>query len=158
MISQLVSGGQTGVDRAALDAALELGIDRRGWCPQGRIAEDGTIPDRYPLLETPSSDPRQRTQWNVRDADATLILSWGEPTNGTLLTVNESRRTGNPLLVIDLAREAETAAAVQEARSWIAANVAAGVLNVAGPRSSQHPLVYRQARAFLLEVLGGNGG
>ena len=71
---EIVSGGQTGVDRAALDAALALGMRCGGWCPAGRWAEDGPIDPRYPLRETPSGDPAQRTEWNVRDSDATLIL------------------------------------------------------------------------------------
>jgi hypothetical protein len=77
MIARLVSGGQTGVDRAARDVALELGIPCGGRCPRDRQAEDGVIPARYPLVETPSADYSQRTKWNVRDADATLILAWG---------------------------------------------------------------------------------
>src|SRR3954454_8651242 len=92
MFTKIVSGGQTGVDRAALDVALALGIPCGGWCPKGRKAEDGPIEDRYPLSETPSSDYRQRTLWNIRDSDATLILTWGEPTGGTLLTVKECRK------------------------------------------------------------------
>jgi hypothetical protein len=152
-IGKLVSGGQTGVDRAALDTALELGIPCGGWCPQGRKAEDGTIPDRYPLSETPSSDYSQRTRWNVRDADGTLILNWGEPTEGTLLTVEVCRELGKPHLVIDLADEANQAKAVQTARAWLQANLAGGVLNVAGPRSSKHPAVHDRARVFLRGVL-----
>ena len=101
MIGRLVSGGQTGVDRAALDAALELGVPCGGWCPKGRKAEDGTVPDRYPLTETPSGSYSQRTRWNIRDSDATLVLSWGKPTGGVLLTLNECRKVGKPHLVID---------------------------------------------------------
>src|SRR5262249_12024578 len=106
MIARLVSGGQSGVDRAALDIALELGIPCGGWCPKGRKAEDGAIPERYPLTETTSGDYRQRTRWNVRDSDGTLILAWGEPTEGTLLTLTACRDAGKPHLVIDLADEA----------------------------------------------------
>ncbi|MGO8056497.1 YpsA SLOG family protein, partial [Rhizobium leguminosarum] len=75
----LVSGGQTGVDRAALDVALRLGIACGGWCPRGRRAEDGIIPARYPLIETPTARYPQRTGWNVRDADATLVIHAGQP-------------------------------------------------------------------------------
>ena len=74
---KIISGGQTGVDRAALDAALAAGIAVGGWCPKGRLAEDGPLPDHYPLEETPSRRYRQRTQWNVRDSDGTLVLYWG---------------------------------------------------------------------------------
>src|SRR3954447_14624932 len=98
LIQRIVSGGQTGVDRAALDVALALGIPCGGWCPRGRGAEDGLIPERYPLVETPAADASQRTRWNVRDSDGTLILAWGEPTGGTLLTVQACRETGKPHL------------------------------------------------------------
>jgi len=74
MIARLVSGGQSGVDRAALDAALEIGLPCGGWCPKDRKAEDGRIDDCYLLVETPSGDYSQRTRWNVRDSDAKLIL------------------------------------------------------------------------------------
>jgi hypothetical protein len=154
MLARLVSGGQSGVDRAALDAALELGILCGGWCPRGRKAEDGRIRDRYPLTETPSGGYRQRTKWNVRDSDGTLILAWGELTDGTLLTWNVCRSAGKPHLVIDLAVEANRAAAVEAARTWLVANLVGGTLNVAGPRASQDPSIYDRARAFLLALLG----
>src|SRR5215217_2323846 len=91
---KIVSGGQTGVDRAALDVALELGIECGGWCPAGRQAEDGPIDARYPLRETPSADPAQRTEWNVRDSDATLLLTTGAASPGTELTREVARRLG----------------------------------------------------------------
>jgi hypothetical protein len=153
MIARLVSGGQTGVDRAALDAALEMGMPCGGWCPRGRKAEDGHIDGRYPLVETPSDGYSQRTRWNVRDSDATVILSWGRPTGGTLLTVGECRKAGKPCLVIDLADEANLAEAIRAARQWVAATK--GILNVAGPRASEHASVYDRAKAFILGVLGG---
>jgi hypothetical protein len=158
MISRLVSGGQTGVDRAALDVALELGLPCGGWCPRGRKAEDGAIDERYPLQETPSGGYRQRTKWNIRDTEGTLILSWGEPTGGTLLTVKECHKTRKPHLVIDLADEDGESAAVRAARKWIAASLHSGILNVAGPRASKHPAVYDRARAYLLALLGGAEG
>jgi len=111
MIAKLVSGGQTGVDRAALDAAIELGVPCGGWCPKGRKAEDGVVPARYPLAETPSACYAQRTRWNIRDSDATLILTWGKPTGGTLLTLNECCKMGRPHLVIDLVGARDTRAA-----------------------------------------------
>jgi len=155
MIGKMISGGQTGVDRAALDVALELGIPCGGWCPKGRKAEDGTIEARYPLQETPSDSYGQRTKWNVRDSDGTLILSWGKPTTGTLLTANECRRTAQPHLVIDLAGEGDQAADVLAAREWIEKNLPSGVLNVAGPRASKHSAVYERARAFIMAVFSG---
>jgi hypothetical protein len=153
-IGRLVSGGQTGVDRAALDVALELGIACGGWCPLGRKAEDGTIPDRYPLTETPSPDLTQRTRWNVRDSDGSLVLSWGEPTAGTLETIDVCKTSETPFLVIDLAGEGDRAAAVNSARDWLAANLDGGTLNVAGPRAGKHPDIYDRAKAFLGAVLG----
>jgi hypothetical protein len=154
MISRLISGGQSGVDRAALDAALGLGVPCGGWCPRGRKAEDGRIDDRYPLTETPTDDHAQRTTWNVRDSDGTLILTWGEPAGGTLLTAEECRRVGKPHLLIDLA-EVDRPEAVGAVREWIARELPGGVLNVAGPRGSEHPSVYPRAKAFAAAVLGG---
>lgn len=153
MIGKLVSGGQTGVDRAALDVALNLGIPCGGWCPGDRKAEDGRIADRYPLRETPSGDDSQRTRWNVRDSDGTLILTWGEPAGGTRLTVQSCRRAGKPHLVIDLAGEDDRQDAMRAAREWISASLPGGVLNVAGPRASEHPAVYGRVRAFLEALL-----
>jgi hypothetical protein len=155
MIGGLVSGGQTGVDRAALDVALELGIPCGGWCPRCRKAEDGIIPERYPLVETPAKSYRQRTRWNIRDSDATLILAWGKPEGGTQLTVDECRRSGKPHLVIDMAGQADLTEAVGAAGRWIHETLPKGILNVAGPRASQHPGLYDRARRFLRALLGG---
>jgi hypothetical protein len=141
---KVVSGGQTGVDRAALDAARALGLPCGGWCPRGRLAEDGPIDAAYPLTETPSADYAQRTEWNVRDADGTLVLARGRATGGTALTIALARLEGRPLLVVHLERDPSPA----EARRWIEAGGIA-VLNVAGPRESQRPGVGREARAFL---------
>jgi hypothetical protein len=157
MLARLVSGGQSGVDRAALDVAPELGLPWGTSRHRGRKAEDGRIHDHYPLTETPSGGYSQRTKWNVRDSDGTLILAWGELTGGTLLTLNTCRSAGKPHLVIDL-DEANRTAAVQAARTWLAANLLGGILNVAGPRASKHPDVYDRARAFLLALLGGARG
>src|SRR5260221_10992589 len=102
MFTRIVSGGQTGVDRAALDVALEQGIACGGWCPRGRRAEDGPLDERYPLQETPWDGYPQRTEWNVRDSDATLILSRGTPDRGTALTEDIARRRKKPDLAVDL--------------------------------------------------------
>lgn len=101
-MTTIVSGGQTGVDRAALDVALELGFLCDGWCPRGRKAEDGPIACRYPLRETPSARLSQRTEWNVRDSDGTLILTKGRPRGGTALTIQLATRLTRPHLVLDL--------------------------------------------------------
>ena len=141
---RVVSGGQTGVDRAALDAALGLGLPCGGWCPRGRKAEDGPIDPRYPMEETPSDDYAERTEWNVRDADGTLVLTRGEPSGGTAFTIATARRGRSPLLVLDLDRNPDPAAV----RRWVAEKRIA-VLNVAGPRESQRPGVQAEARRFL---------
>ena len=148
MIERIVSGGETGVDRAALDVALELGLACGGWCPRGRKAEDQPIDARYLLKETPSADYAQRTTWNVRDADATLILSRGKLAGGTAQTLEAARRLGKPYRVVDLSRPTR-ASTVQ---AWIRVN-AVKVLNVAGPRESTCPGIYSQAAQFLRLVL-----
>src|SRR4051794_16307480 len=102
MLKKIISGGQTGVDRAALDVALELDLPCGGWCPRGRRSEDGAIPDRYPLSETPSEEYPERTEWNVRDSDGTLILTRGTPDRGTALTQRLANRHRKPLFVVDL--------------------------------------------------------
>ena len=141
----ILSGGQTGVDRAALDAALALGLPVGGWCPRGRRAEDGAIPDRYPLLETPTSDYRERTIWNLRDSDATLVLHRGPLTGGTLMTVQLARRGGRPLLVRELGPDFE----IESALDWLTNNHVR-VLNCAGPRESGSPGI----QAAALDCLG----
>ena len=130
-IDKIISGGQTGVDRAALDVALELGIPCGGWCPKGRAAEDGRIDDRYPLLETESEDPAERTQRNVRDSDATLIISRLPLTGGTALTQAHAQELGRPVLVID----PDDSQAADEVRRWLDSKQPR-VLNIAGPRAS----------------------
>jgi len=146
---KIVSGGQTGVDRAALDAALELGIPCGGWCPKSRRAEDGPIPDRYPLKETESASYPVRTEMNVRDSDGTLILTWGRPTGGTALTVRLARRHKKPSLVIDLKKPADPLSF----RNWLEKKEI-GVLNIAGPRESEYPGISRLAFGFLLNAFG----
>jgi hypothetical protein len=141
---KVVSGGQTGVDRAALDAARAFGLPCGGWCPRGRLAEDGPIDPSYPLVETPSADYAQRTEWNVRDSDGTLVLACGRATGGTAFTITLARRQGKPFLVVDLTGDPSP----DEVSRWIEAG-GIGVLNVAGPRESQRPGVGAAARAFL---------
>jgi predicted Rossmann fold nucleotide-binding protein DprA/Smf involved in DNA uptake len=147
-LRRIVSGGQTGVDRAALDAALALGMSCGGWCPLGRKAEDGLIPACYPLQETPGEAYEQRTRWNVRDSDGTLVLTEGEPSGGTALTIEVARAWGRPLLMLDLnARPAPA-----DAAHWLFVN-RIRVLNVAGPRESQAPGIQRRAYEFLENLL-----
>jgi len=144
----VISGGQTGVDRSALDVALELGVPVGGWCPKGRKAEDGSLAARYPLTETPSKQYRQRTEWNVRDSDGTLVLTRGAPAEGTAYTIEVARKVGKPCLVVDL-NEEPSESAVQ---AW-AEEHEVRVLNVAGPRESKCPGIYAQAAQFLRTIL-----
>jgi hypothetical protein len=141
---KVVSGGQTGVDRAALDAARVFGLPCSGWCPRGRLAEDGPIDPAYALVETPSAEYAQRTEWNVRDSDGTLVIARGRATGGTALTITLARRHGRPLLVVDLSRNPSP----EEVSRWIEAR-GVRVLNVAGPRESQRPGIGGEAQAFL---------
>lgn len=143
---KIVSGGQTGVDRAALDVAMELGLSVGGWCPKGRLAEDGSVPEKYPLTETPAEYYEQRTEWNARDSDATLILNFGPIlTGGTAYTRKVAERYLKPVLVVDLA-DAKPAAA--KVRAWLRERQVRA-LNVAGPRESKNSGVYREAKRFL---------
>lgn len=146
----IISGGQTGVDRAALDVAIHLGIPHAGWCPLGRRAEDGVIPRRYQLRETPSWRYQQRTAWNVRDADATLVLCDGALRGGTALTVRLAQSMGRPCLMADPGDES-AAAQVRSA----CADLRVKRLNIAGPRESQRPGIGARAREFLLTLLSG---
>ncbi|WP_036515782.1 putative molybdenum carrier protein [Nevskia soli] len=146
-LKAIVSGGQTGVDRAALDAARCSGLEARGWCPAGRRAEDGAISPEYLLIETPSRGYRQRTKWNVRDSDATLILYRGEMTGGTALTVKFAAELGRPVLAVELGQA--DAGAV---RRWLGENHVT-ILNIAGPKETKNPAIYAEAREFLRLVL-----
>jgi len=147
-LSKIISGGQTGVDRAALDAALSLGIPCGGWCPRGRRAEDGMIPSRYPLVETPTARYPQRTEWNLRDSDGTLVLHAGRPRGGTALTLRLLGRQRKPVLSIDLDQSPDPRVVAE----WIASGEMR-VLNVAGPRESECPGVGRRAKQFLEKAL-----
>ncbi|MCP4328915.1 MAG: molybdenum cofactor carrier [Alphaproteobacteria bacterium] len=146
--SKIVSGGQTGVDRAALDAAACVGLGRGGWCPRGRRAEDGEIPPRYPLREAPVGDYAVRTRLNVRDSDATLVLVAGPPDPGTSLTMDLARRLGRPWRRIDLRRPAAPAVVAE----WLRGH-RVRTLNVAGPRESRSPGIGAAAEPYLVRVL-----
>lgn len=151
MIEKILSGGQTGVDRGALDAALEAGLPCGGWCPRGRRAEDGQIPCRYPLQEASSTRYVERTRRNVRDADATLVLAWGEPSGGTRATVSFAERLAKPCLVIDM-NDLDDPAAAARAGAWIA-EAGVAVLNVAGPRASSRTDAHDRARRVVALIL-----
>ena len=154
MIKRIVSGGQTGADRAALDAARELGIETGGWVPRGRWAEDGRVPDCYPnMKETESADPAVRTAHNVRDTDGTVVFSHGKVSGGTKWTVEVSGELGKPMLHLDLAAQS-VATAAGRLLEWIA-DGHIGVLNVAGPRASEDGGIHAAARAVLETALRG---
>jgi hypothetical protein len=149
LIQKIVSGGQTGVDRAALDVAMELGIPCGGWCPRNRIAEDGRIAERYPLKESATSDPSVRTELNVIDSDGTLVLTWGKPTGGTLLTILCARHHHKPSLVVNLQEHPE----IESLCKW-SHSQEIHILNIAGPRESHDPgTIYVQAKKFLTNLL-----
>lgn len=145
-IARLVSGGQTGADRAALDWALAHGIPHGGWCPRGRRAEDGPIDPRYQLVETPSRDCEQRTRWNVRDSDGTLIASRAPGlTGGSAYTARAAERLGKPCLHVHPG--ADDARKILE---WLE-KARVETLNVAGPRASTDGGAYD----YTMQVLQG---
>lgn len=147
---RIVSGGQTGVDRAALDFALDNNIPCAGWCPKGRLAEDGIISNKYPLTETDSEVYAVRTELNARDSDGTLILAPGELEGGTKLTLEMAHKYNKPALVVDLDKGIDRDAFV----TWlIKYNIK--VLNIAGPRESLRPGQIYSKTALALNCLWG---
>jgi len=158
-VHKVISGGQTGVDQAALRAALACGVAIGGWCPPGRVCDGGTIPEFFPLQETPADAsperpalPRsQRTEWNVRDSDATLILSPAAlhaRDAGTCWTAECAARFGRPLMISD----PTDPQAVTRVREWISQN-GTNVLNVAGPNERMSPGVGMIAEDFVRDLL-----
>jgi len=150
MIKKVLSGGQTGVDRAALDAALEAGIPCGGYVPKGRLAEDGRVPGKYPMQECDSEDYAVRTFLNVRHSDATLILARGKPGGGTLFTKRVCLDLGKPVRVIDL-EECGPRQALERASDFLRRE-RPSILNVAGPRESGSPGIYVLSFSLLREV------
>jgi hypothetical protein len=145
VVEKVVSGGQTGADRAALDWAIENGIPHGGWCPKGRLAEDAPIPAQYHLTETPSSEYTQRTEWNVRDSDGTVVFSIAPKlTGGSKETVAFAQKHGKP--AIQISRQTDNPA---EALLRFIHENGIRVLNVAGPRASEEPGVDAFVRGAL---------
>ncbi|OOZ12332.1 putative molybdenum carrier protein [Solemya velum gill symbiont] len=149
-ITRIVSGGQTGADRAALDYAIEHGIPHGGWCPKGRLAEDGELDSKYLLVEMPSANYRQRTRQNVVDSDGTLIINQGELRGGTRATHEFAEALEKPYLVIQVEDDALENRDV--VLSWLQERGIA-VLNVAGPRGSKCPEIYRHTFQLLKSLL-----
>jgi len=146
---RIVSGGQTGVDRAALDVAVRLGFTIGGWCPQGRLTEARRIPRRFRLRETPSAGYAQRTNWNVRDSDGTLIVNRGVIDGGTARTVRVARESHRkPIYFLRLELRADPA----RFGAWLARH-RIRILNVAGPRESKRPGIHGQASKVLHRLL-----
>lgn len=148
-ISEIISGGQTGVDRAAFDIALELAIPHSGWCPRGRLAEDGTIAAHYNVRETPTEVYGQRTEWNVRDSDGTFILVVGAAEGGTQLTVDFALQYKKPYRIVQLLDPADISGFAE----WIAVH---GIrrLNIAGHRESFRPgVIYSESIRHLRDLL-----
>lgn len=142
---KIVSGGQTGVDRAALDWAIANGVPHGGWCPKGRRAEDGEIPAQYNLIETRARNYSVRTRRNVRDSDGTLVVNAGDLEGGTSATVHFAQELAKPYLVTRLDSGVDE---VEHASRWLAAHPIK-VLNVAGPRELKKPGIYQATIAFL---------
>jgi hypothetical protein len=150
---KIISGGQSGADRAALDAALDLNIPCGGWCPADRSAEDGPIDARYPLTPAPGAGYRERTRLNVRDSDATVIFGFGPLRGGSLDTLSDCRDLNKPHLLIDA-----TVTSVQKATKLMhrfVTDQAIRTLNVGGPRASEEHEIYEYVtgvlRIFLAE-------
>ena len=150
-LSKLVSGGQTGVDRGALDAALSAGFPCGGWCPPGRAAEDGPIPARYPVTEMPSGGYRERTKRNVAESDATLVIYFDLLHGGTEQTVLDCVEHRKPYKLIDAAEIAPARAA--ELAAQFIARAGVSVLNVAGPRASHAPEAHRYTAEAIARLL-----
>src|SRR5262245_2752072 len=148
----IISGGQTGVDRAALDAAIKLNIPHTGWCPKNRKAEDGVIHKNYLLQETDSEDPSERTKANIRDSDGTLVIVKTLPvtvTDGTILTIAEVKEKKVPHRIISLSKGWD--GSISDIQKWVAENNIK-TLNVAGPRESQNKGIYEETFKFCLAL------
>ena len=151
MLKKIISGGQTGVDRGALDAALAAEFSCGGWCPQGRRAEDGKIPDRYPLEETRSAHYLDRTHRNVEDSDGTLIIARGPLLGGTRATARFAEHIKKPCLVLDPDRH--TAERLLETTLGWLSDHSIQTLNVAGPRASGDANIQAVAEQLITRLI-----
>ena len=146
----IISGGQSGVDRAALDFALENSIQCGGWCPLGRLAEDGIISNKYPLKEATTSEYEERTRLNVKDSDGTLTLYKNEMDEGTVLTHKLAQEMNKPVLTIKL--PVGQTFIKKQLSNWITQNNISE-LNIAGPRESSSPGIYKLIYSFLEKMM-----
>jgi len=151
-VSRIISGGQTGADRGGLDAAIALGIPHGGWCPKGRLAEDGVIPTAYQLTETENRSYQHQTNLNVLDADATLIFTQGNLARGTQATKSLCTKAGRPWLHVDLSRLEDGKIGVSAVREWLSLHKVR-TLNVAGDPKSKAPGIQQAVARFLQETL-----
>ncbi|WLE95493.1 MAG: putative molybdenum carrier protein [Candidatus Electrothrix communis] len=152
-MKKIISGGQTGADRAALDAAIERGIPHGGWLPKGRVTEDGPLGQEYCLQELDSYRYRDRTRKNVVESDGTLIVSYGPLTSGSALTEALAIRHDRPCLHLNM-KYFSPDEAVQAVEQWLARN-AIETLNVAGPRASSDERIYETVRELILGINTG---
>lgn len=147
---KIISGGQTGADQAALDAAITLGIPHGGWIPKGRKTEAGPLPSFYQLNEHPSPRYRDRTERNILTADATLICSFGPLSGGSALTQALAIRHDRPFLHINF-EQASPQDSVQWVERWLA-RIHPQILNVAGPRASSDARIYQSVYDLLTAI------
>ena len=154
---KIVSGGQTGADRAALDVAIELNIPHGGWIPKGRKTEDGSLDERYQLQEMSTESYSKRTEQNVIDSDGTLIVTRGKLSDGSYRTYELTKKHKRPCLHINM-EESTFETAAQKIKLWIVDN-GIQILNVAGPRASKDQAIYGVVKELLTDVFGnGHSG
>jgi predicted Rossmann-fold nucleotide-binding protein len=151
MLKRIISGGQTGADRAALDAAMEKDFPCGGWCPAGRTAEDGPISGEYPLKETRSRKYEERTEKNVLDSDGTMIITSGKPEGGTALTAEFARKHNKPCIIFDIEKEKQKDI-LSRALEWLKRDNIK-TLNVAGPRESKNPVIYPVVKRIIKNII-----
>jgi hypothetical protein len=161
-IAKIISGGQTGADRGGLDAAIEAGVPHGGWCPKGRKAEDGVIPEKYRLVEMDAVSYEARTEANVVDSHCTVVFAYGKPTGGSKKTVEFAAKYRRPCLCVDLDKVSDRWAA-EAILQWLvpAADVLRDrlkpppfpVLNIAGSRESKAPGIQQRVKSIMLMVL-----
>jgi hypothetical protein len=154
-ISKIISGGQTGADQAALDAAAKIKIPYGGWIPKGRKTEAGRLPDRYRMCEMPTKSYALRTEQNVVCSDGTLIISHGPLSGGSKYTQAMAAKHSKPYLHINLC-ESGDAKAAESAKAFVKENKIK-ILNVAGPRASEDPRIYLAAMRLITRVLSSCG-